>query len=155
MSALVEKDLEQSIAALFANIQGAKIITAWGSVPQGEVKDELTPAAGVVISIAAAPPQYDAFTVPSCSIAVAVVVEIRRETAPDGAALAAAIEPIAAVLNGLQANVENVAALSSESFDADGARLDGGQPPTFVTTANVWRVVRSFTIRGVVKESVK
>ena len=105
----------------------------------------------VAAPVAASPPQYDAFTVPSCSIAVGIAVEIRRETAPDGAALAAVVEPIAAVLNGLQADVENVAALSSESFDADGARLDGGQPPMFDATANAWRIVRPLTIRGVVK----
>lgn len=149
---LVEYEIESSLASVFATIPGAKVITSWGAAEQGEVKGELMPADTVTLSIAVGAPQYDQYTVPACSLPVALVVGIRREAAPTGAKLAEVLEPVASVLNTLQRDYSAVNALSTPGFTADGVRLDGGTAPEFDKTLNIWRVTRAFTIRGVIAD---
>ena len=149
---LVESEIESAVAALFADIPGVKVITSWGAASAGEVKGELAPADVATVSVAVGAPQYDQYTVPTCSLPCGVVVAVRREAAPTGAKLAQAMEPIAAVLNRLQRDYSAANALSTEGFTADGVRLDGGDAPTFDKNLNVWRITRAFTVRGIIAD---
>lgn len=144
---MVEPLLEAAVAALFAEVD-ATVISSWGTANTGEVKGELEKSDAAVISISVGAPEYDQYTVPSCTIPVGIVVEIRREAAPTGAALLTVMEPIADVLNELQEDVSSVEALTVAGFEADGVRLDGGSAPVFDKQLNAWRVIRSLSVRG-------
>ena len=151
MSALIEKDIEESVAALLrSRLHSVRIGTTWEQSPAGEVKGEEHVEDDAVIAVAASAPQWDAWLVPACTVAVALAVSVRREVAPDAAALAAIMEPISNLLIALQLDVAACEPLSSQNFSCDGVRSDGGPPPTFVDKSNVWRVARSLTLRGVV-----
>jgi hypothetical protein len=155
---LIDKQLEEKVIemlrAKLASLSPVRFSGAWSYVPAGSVKGEETPEDSISIGVAVGAPVWDQYTVPTCSMPVALAVVIRRETAPDGAALAGIAESIADALQDLQLDAEAVSrSLTSENFDANGVRLDGGPAPTFVRTTNVWRFTRSFTVRGVVHKS--
>ena len=153
MSALVEKDLEDSVATLLRDrLPGVRVVTSWSQADDGTVKGVETPSDSILIAVAAGAPTWDAYLVPSCSIPVALAITIRRETAPDAAALATVMEPIANLLLAMQLDVDACEPLTSVNFSADGVRLDGGDPPQYNSTSAVWRVSRSFTVRGVINQ---
>ena len=146
----IEKDIEDKLVAALSTIDGVSVTGPWQLSDEGTVKGEETPANRISIGVAVSAPVWDAYLVPTCSISVALSIVVRREVSPTAADLARVCDPITRLLLSLQLNIETVdELLSTSSFSADGVRLDGGQPPVFDSSANTWRVVRSFTVRGV------
>jgi len=148
---IVEKELEEKIVATLAAAFGDKyhVVGAWGVSPDGTVKGEETPADKVAIAVAVGAPQWDKYLVPSCTMPVALSVAIRREVAPTAAELETVMSPISDFLMDLQLDVSAAEALSSEHFTSDGAQVNGGPPPVFSEKTNIWRVTRTFNVRGV------
>ena len=153
---LAEADVEAALISLIsarlasAGVARCTVTGSWSQVPGGEVKGEERPADEIAVAVAVGAPQWDAYLSPVCTIPAAIAITVRREVAPTGAALAAAVAPVAAMLNNLQADVTAVDDLSTATFTADGVRVDGGEPPAFMPQANVWRVARSLSIRGII-----
>lgn len=146
----IEKVIEDKLVAALSEIDGVSVTGPWQISAEGTVKGEETPAKRISIGVAVSAPVWDAYLVPSCSISVALSIVVRQEVSPTAADLARVCDPVTRLLLSLQLNAEAVdGLLSSPSFSADGVRLDGGQPPVFDSSANTWRVVRSFTVRGV------
>lgn len=148
---IVEKELENKIVATLAAALGGKytVVGSWGVSPDGTVKGEETPADKVAIAVAVGAPQWDKYLVPSCSMPVAISVAIRREVAPTAAELETVMSPISDFLMDLQLDFDAANALSTDHFSSDGAQLNGGPPPAFSEATNIWRITRSFTVRGV------
>jgi len=160
MAALVEKQLEEKTIALLhetlagIGTQSIRIEGSWAFVPDGEVKGVETPGTAISIGVAVGAPKWTRYTVPDCEMPVAFSVAVRREKAPTGAALSAIAERIADMLIKLQLEHDEVSSrLTTENFNADGVMLDGGPAPTFAESKNIWRITRSFTVRGVVHKS--
>ena len=155
---MIEKEIEDKViealsAALATMDTPPRVVGTWSQSAAGEVKGEETPADAIVVGVAVGAPQWDTYCVPSCSVPVGLSVAIRRETAPDGVALERVYAPIAAFIFALQCDADAAAALSTESFSVDGARVDGGPPPSFVQASSVWRIARSFNLRGIIADN--
>ena len=160
MAALIEKQLEEKTIELLRetlagiDIRSIRIDGSWAFVPDGEVKGVETSDTTISIGVAVGAPKWTRYTVPDCEMPVAFSVAVRRETAPTGAALSAIAERIADMLLTLQLECDEVSRrLTTDNFDADGVMLDGGPAPTFAASSNIWRITRSFTVRGVVHKS--
>lgn len=146
----VEKNLEDAIVNMLRDaLPGVRVESSWGQVPEGEEKGVETPDDGVAIAVAVGAPEWDRYLVPSCSLPVALAVTVRRETAPDAAALSRVMAPIANMLFELQSNVAATWPLSIPGFNCGGVRVDGGTPPAYSAASGIWRMTRSFTVRGV------
>jgi len=148
---IVDKEIEDKIVATLATALGGNyhITGAWGVSPDGTVKGEETPADKVAIAVAVGAPAWDTYLVPSCTMPVALSVAIRREVAPTAAELETVMSPISDFLMDLQLDFDAANALSSTHFSCDGVQVNGGPPPVFSEKTNIWRVTRTFNVRGV------
>ena len=145
-----EEKVAAAVAAALLPRNGVKIVGAYEAAEAGEVKGEETAADGIVVGIAVGAPAWDAYLVPSCSMPVALSVAVRREVAPTGDALEKVMAPISNLLMQLQHDATAVdRLLTSEEFQADGVRVDGGPPPSYSSAKHAWTVARTFTVRGV------
>lgn len=146
----VEAEIEAAVVAklkdALAGVQGVRIEGAWQTTAEGEVKGEENPSDRVIVGVAVGAPSYETYQTPTAEISVALAVVVRRELAPTAAEVAAVMEPISRVLLGYQ--LDEPDGLSTNHFRADGVRLDSGEPPAYVAARKVWRVTRSFSVKG-------
>ena len=146
----IEEKVVAALAAALLPRNGVKIVGAYEAAEAGEVKGEEKPEDGVVVAVAVGAPAWDTYLVPSCSVPVALALTVRREVAPTGDALEQVMAPISNLLMQLQHDATAVdRLLTSEEFQADGVRVDGGPPPSYSSAKHAWTVVRTFTVRGV------
>ena len=146
----VEKEIEDKICALvreaLGGVDGVKVEGAWSQYAAGEVKGEVATADHAVVAVATGSPQFESFTMTNADIPVALAVAVRREIAPDGAALCNICAPLSALLLRWQGG--DVQELSTDNFRVDGVRLDSGDAPVFSPDNDVWTMERAFTVRG-------
>lgn len=147
---LIESEIEAAIIAklktALEGVPGVRIEGAWQAAADGEVKGEENPSDRVIVGVAVGAPSYETYLTPMAEIPVALAVVVRRELAPTAAEVAEVMAPIARVLLGYQFDEPD--GLSTDHFRADGVRLDPGEPPAYVAARKVWRVTRSFSVKG-------
>jgi hypothetical protein len=164
VDAIIEKQVEEKIAGMisgfladatkFLNLSvNWRVVNAWGVAPDGAVQGESTPVDDAVVGVAVGAPRWENYLNPTAEMTVALSIGIRREVAPDAAALEAVMRPVSYFLSGLQLDVARAEELTTENFSVGGVRVDGGPPPSFNSSTNMWRVTRTFVVRGVVEET--
>lgn len=95
----IEEKLKEKFASLFKDAKSSpSIIGAWDVAKAGEVKGR-GDASTSVLSVAVGIRSYPSFCTPQADFRCAVVLSVRRECAPTGAALADFIEPLMNLLH--------------------------------------------------------
>ncbi len=147
---IAAKEIESSVAALFANVENVKLAGAWAEAGAGRVKGAEAPGDDAVIGIVVENPAYDTYLAPNARVAVTLSVAVRGEKAPTGSELLRIMGEIEAVLFTLQTSRASLSSLTSSAFTAKGLKLEGGLPPVWSGNSSTWTAFRSFTIFGVV-----
>lgn len=151
---LAEKEIQEKIRGFVT--EALKPLTptvkgSWDIVEEGEVKGREEPC-GSVLAIAVGLRSYDSFDSPQCDTPCAIVFSVRRDMNPTGSEAVEASEKIMRLFHSWNADADRVCDdLSTDSFAVAGFRLDGGE---MRQTEDAWRVSISFTLRGVIAESI-
>lgn len=151
---IIELSVEEQIAALLRDAiarDNVVVTSAWAVALEGDEKGVERPdeAARVVVAVGA--PAFDTYETPTAELPVAVSVAVRRESDPTGALLADLLSAVEGVRLPFHLSREALAEVSTESFDACGARADSGEPPSYNAALNAWNVTRTFSLKGVIK----
>lgn len=151
---LAEKEIEEKVRGFVAEALKPlepDIKGSWDIADEGEVKGREEPC-GTVLAIATGLRSYDSFDSPQCDIPCAVVFSVRRDMNPTGSEAVEASEKLMALFHKWNSDADRVCDdLSTDSFAVAGFRLDGGD---MRQTEDTWRVSISFTLRGVIQESI-
>lgn len=151
---LAEKEIEEKVRGFVAEALKPlepDIKGSWDIVEEGEVKGREEPC-GSVLAIATGLRSYDGFDSPQCDIPCAVVFSVRRDMNPTGSEAVEASEKLMALFHKWNSDADRVCDdLSTDSIAVAGFRLDGGD---MRQTEDTWRVSISFTLRGVIQESI-
>lgn len=151
---LAEKEIEEKVKGFVAEALkdfGPTIKGSWDIVDEGEVKGREEPC-GTVLAIAVGLRSYGSFDSPQCDVPCAIVFSVRRDMNPTGSEAVEASEKIMRLFHSWNADADRVCDdLSTDSFGVGGFRLDGGE---MRQDADAWKVSVSFTLRGVIQESI-
>ena len=124
-----------------------RFVGSWSVAPDGEVKGT-GDASSIVIAVAVGIRAYNSFCEPQADLPCSIVLTVRRDACPTGAALADTVAPILALAHRWNENVDAVCDdLTTASFCPGGFRLFGGNREQ---SADVWIVSLEFTLRGVI-----
>lgn len=151
---MIEQELEKAVLDRIAGLGLEKVQTVgmWQKSASGVVKGCEDESARAVVAVSVRPRAYETFSAPKVDFTCSVVLAVRRESCPDGGALAEFTEPLFELLDGWQRSVESVKSdLAVDGFYPSGLRLDGGDV-TYDETKHAWSVLQSFTVRGVVRK---
>lgn len=151
---LAEKEIEEKVKGFVAEaLKGFEptIKSSWDIVDEGEVKGREEPC-GTVLAIAVGIRSYSSFDSPQCDVPCAIAFSVRRDMNPTGSEAVEASEKLMALFHKWNADADRVCDdLSTDSFGVGGFKLDGGE---MRQDADAWRVGISFTLRGVIAESI-
>ena len=151
---LAEKEIEEKVKGFVAEALKdfePTIKGSWDIVEEGEVKGREEPC-GTVLAIAVGIRSYGSFDSPQCDVPCAIVFSVRRDMDPTGSEAVEASEKLMALFHKWNADADRVCDdLQTASFSPAGFRLDGGE---MRQDADAWRVSVSFTLRGVIAESI-
>ena len=151
---LAEKEIQEKVKSFVADALKPLTPTvkgSWDIADEGEVKGREEPCVSV-LAIATGLRSYDSFDSPQCDIPCAIVFSVRRDMNPTGSEAVEASEKIMRLFHSWNADADRVCDdLSTDSFAVAGFRLDGGE---MRQDADAWRVSVSFTLRGVIAESI-
>lgn len=151
---LAEKEIEEKVKGFVAEaLKGFEptIKGSWDIVDEGEVKGREEPC-GTVLAIAVGIRSYSSFDSPQCDVPCAIAFSVRRDMNPTGSEAVEASEKLMALFHKWNADADRVCDdLSTDSFGVGGFKLDGGE---MRQDADAWRVGISFTLRGVIAESI-
>ena len=151
---LAEKEIEEKVKGFVAEaLKGFEptIKGSWDIVDEGAVKGREEPC-GTVLAIAVGIRSYSSFDSPQCDVPCAIAFSVRRDMNPTGSEAVEASEKLMALFHKWNADADRVCDdLSTDSFGVGGFKLDGGE---MRQDADAWRVGISFTLRGVIAESI-
>lgn len=151
---LAEKEIEEKVKWFVAEaLKGFEptIKGSWDIVDEGEVKGREEPC-GMVLAIAVGIRSYSSFDSPQCDVPCAIAFSVRRDMNPTGSEAVEASEKLMALFHKWNSDADRVCDdLSTDSFGVGGFKLDGGE---MRQDADAWRVGISFTLRGVIAESI-
>lgn len=151
---LAEKEIEEKVKGFVAEaLKGFEptIKGSWDIVDEGEVKGREEPC-GTVLAIAVGIRSYSSFDSPQCDVPCAIAFSVRRDMNPTGSEAVEASEKLMALFHKWNADADRVCDdLSTDSFGVGGFKLNGGE---MRQDADAWRVGISFTLRGVIAESI-
>ncbi len=151
---LAEKEIEEKVKGFVAEaLKGFEptIKGSWDIVDEGEVKGREEPC-GTVLAIAVGIRSYSSFDSPQCDVPCAIAFSVRRDMNPTGSEAVKASEKLMALFHKWNSDADRVCDdLSTDSFGVGGFKLDGGE---MRQDADAWRVGISFTLRGVIAESI-
>ena len=151
---LAEIEIEEKVKGFVAEaLKGFEptIKGSWDIVDEGEVKGREEPC-GTVLAIAVGIRSYSSFDSPQCDVPCAIAFSVRRDMNPTGSEAVEASEKLMALFHKWNSDADRVCDdLSTDSFGVGGFKLDGGE---MRQDADAWRVGISFTLRGVIAESI-
>ncbi len=148
---IVEKLIEDAIIRKIRLLNVAdRVVGAWEVKQDGEVKGE-SDASDAVIDVVVSPRSYDGFMSTQADFNCAIGIAVRRDSCPTGAEIAEITEPLFALLHSWNADVDAVYEdLTVDGFRPGGLQLTGGYGPEYDESREVWMVMQSFTVRGVI-----
>ena len=151
---LAEKEIEEKVKSFVADALKPLTPTvkgSWDIAEEGEVKGREEPSS-TILAIAVGLRSYASFDSPQCDIPCAIVFSVRRDMNPTGSEAVEASEKLMALFHKWNSDADRVCDdLSTDSFGVGGFKLDGGE---MRHDADAWRVGISFTLRGVIAESI-
>lgn len=151
---LAEKEIEEKVKGFVAEaLKGFEptIKGSWDIVDEGEVKGREKPSS-TMLAIAVGIRSYSSFDSPQCDVPCAIVFCVWRDLNPTGSKAVEASEKLMALFHKWNSDADRVCDdLSTDSFGVGGFKLDGGE---MRQDADAWRVGISFTLRGVIAESI-
>ncbi len=151
---LAEKEIQEKVKGFVAEALKdfePTIKGSWDIAEEGEVKGREEPC-GTVLAIATGLRSYDGFDSPQCDIPCAIVFSVRRDMNPTGSEAVEASEKLMALFHKWNSDADRVCDdLATASFSPAGFRLAGGD---MRQSEDAWTVSISFTLRGVIQESI-
>jgi hypothetical protein len=124
-----------------------RFVGSWSVAPDGEVKGT-GDASPIVIAVDVEFRAYDSFCEPQADLPGSIVLTVRRDACPTGAALAYTVAPILALAHRWNEDADAMCDdLTTASFSPGGFRFSGGKR---VQSADVWIAPFAFTLRGVI-----
>ena len=151
---MLEKSIEANIIAAIEalNLTGLVVRGAWQSASAGEVKDtEDSSPATLVVHVG--PRSFDSYSSPEVTFPVALSFMIRTDLCPTGAALETYCDPVEGILHQWNLYIaagRDICELDVTGFKTHFIQFTGGEGPTFDSDANIWSVIFSLTVVGVV-----
>lgn len=164
---ILEHRLERQIAdAIRPDVDGLYVSRAWDIADAGNVKGDESADTGAVLAVTVSPrtmPDYGGGTNRvEADFQVSVACSVSADADPTGALLCDVWERVSAkvwewVKDQTAEQDTELSVVDDEDtgalvFSPGGVMYTGGQPPTFVRSANMWTWSLGFTVKGIINE---
>ena len=152
---IVEREIEEALKAQFgvalastASLPSMRTVGCWDVANDGDVKSRGGGEAATV-AVAVGIRSYDTFQTPTANFACSLVLAVRRDTCPTGAAIADIIEPLLALLHEWNADEDSVYEdLTTDHFFPAGFQLANGIGPVYDDQTGCWTITITFNLKG-------